>query len=136
MLQTFVEIFAGMILAVFLILIAKLSKNYRREKIIYAIGLAIAAFIYVGFGIFSNSNSWIITEFVGVLIYLPFAVLGVRFSGWFLSLGWILHVAWDLVLHSHTLSFVPSFYPLVCLGFDVLIAFYIAFREIYSKKLQ
>jgi hypothetical protein len=131
--QTFIEIIIGVIFAIGFIFYAKRSKSYRSEKISYAIGLGIAAMIYVIFGFFSSSNDWILTEFVGLLIYLPFAFLGVRFSGWFLGFGWLSHIAWDLVLHNQSLSFVPDFYPSVCLGFDVLIAGYIFYREIKSK---
>jgi uncharacterized membrane protein SirB2 len=131
--QTFIEIVIGIILAIGFIWFAKRSKSYRAEKISYAIGLAIAAVIYVVFGFFSSSNDWILTEFVGLLIYLPFAFLGVRYSGWFLGFGWLLHVGWDIFLHGSTLDFVPSWYPAVCLGFDVLIAVYIFYREFRVK---
>jgi hypothetical protein len=132
--QSSIEIIIGILLAIGFVFYAKRSKNYRAEKISYAIGLGVAAVIYVVFGFFSSSNGWILTEFVGLLIYLPFAVLGVRFSGWFLCLGWLLHVAWDLALHNRSLDFVPSFYPAVCLGFDILVAVYIGYREIADSK--
>jgi hypothetical protein len=131
--QTFIEIIIGVILAIGFILFAKRSKTYRGEKVSYAIGLGIAALIYVVFGFFSSSNYWILIELGGLLIYIPFAILGVRFSGWFLSFGWLLHVVWDLVLHNQPLNFVPDFYPSVCLGFDVLIAVYIFYREVKLK---
>jgi hypothetical protein len=131
--QTFIEIIIGIIFAVAFIFYAKRSKSYRGEKLSYAIGLGIAAVIYVVFGFFSSSTDWILIELGGLLIYLPFAISGVRFSGWFLSLGWLLHVAWDLVLHNQPLNFVPDFYPSVCLGFDVLIAGYICYRELKLK---
>jgi hypothetical protein len=131
--QTFIEIIIGVIFAIGFIFYAKRAKSYRGEKISYAIGLGIAAVIYVVFGFFSSSTDWILTEFIGLLIYLPFAILGVRFSGWFLGFGWLLHIVWDLVLHNQPLSFVPDFYPSVCLGFDVLIAGYIFYREIKLK---
>jgi hypothetical protein len=125
----FLEIVIGIILAIAFILLAQRNKSYRGEKFSYALGLAIAAAIYVGFGVFSNSTDWILTEFVGLLIYVPFAILGVRFSGWFLSFGWLLHVGWDILLHGSHLDFVPSWYPMVCLGFDILLAVYICYRE-------
>jgi hypothetical protein len=132
--QTFIEIIIGILFAIGFIFYARRAESYRGEKISYALGLGIAAVIYVMFGFFSSSNSWILTEFAGLLIYLPFAILGVRFSGWFLSFGWLLHVGWDLILHGSTLAFVPSWYPSVCLGFDVLIAGYICYRELKLKN--
>jgi hypothetical protein len=131
--QTFIEIIIGIVFAIGFIFYARRSKTYSGEKISYAIGLGIAAVIYVFFSFFSSSTDWIFIELGGLLIYLPFVVLGVRFSGWFLSFGWLLHVAWDLVLHNQPLNFVPDFYPSVCLGFDVLIAGYICCRELELK---
>jgi hypothetical protein len=125
----FLEIIIGIIFANAFILFAKRSKSYNGEKFSYALGLGIAAAIYVGFGLFSASSYWILIELVGLLIYLPFAILGVRFSGWFLSVGWLLHTLWDLFLHGSTLDFVPSWYPSVCLGFDIFVAVYICYRE-------
>ncbi len=131
--QTFIEIIIGIIFAIGFIFYAKSAKSYRGEKVSYAIGLGVAALIYVVFGFFSSANGWILTELVGLLIYLSFAVLGVRFSGWFLSFGWLLHVGWDIFIHGSTLNFVPSWYPAVCLGFDILIAGYIFYRELRMK---
>jgi hypothetical protein len=131
--QTFIEIIIGIVFAIAFIFYARRSKTYRGEKLSYAIGLGIAAVIYVVFSFFSSSTDWIFIELGGLLIYLPFVVLGVRFSGWFLSFGWLLHVAWDLALHNQPLNFVPDFYPSVCLGFDVLIAGYICYRELKLK---
>jgi hypothetical protein len=131
--QTLIEIIIGTLFATVFIFYAKRSKTFQGEKVLYAIGLGIAALIYVVFGFFSSSNDWILIELGGLLIYLPFAILGVRLSGWFLCFGWLLHVAWDLVVHNSTLAFVPSWYPSVCLGFDVLIAGYICYREIKLK---
>jgi hypothetical protein len=131
--QNFIEIIIGVVFAIGFIFYARRSKTYYGEKLSYAIGLGIAAVIYVVFGFFSSSNGWILTEFGGLFIYLPFAVLGVRFSDWFLGFGWLLHVGWDLILHGQSLDFVPSWYPSACLGFDVLIAVYIFYRELRVK---
>jgi hypothetical protein len=48
---------------------------------------------------------------------------------WFLILGWAAHAAWDVLLHQVlSVGFVPEWYPVVCLGFDVLLAAHIAVR--------
>jgi hypothetical protein len=127
--QNVVVIIAGAILAVGLVLIARRDGSYRKEKRVYSLGLIVAALIYVGFGIFSGSAWWNLTELGGVLIYAAFAVLGLRRSGWFLSAGWALHVLWDVALHGRQTDFVPYWYQMLCIGFDLLLAGYIGFRQ-------
>ena len=127
--QNLIVIIAGAILAGGLVLAARKGGNYRSEKNAYAAGLIVAALIYVGLGFFSGSFGWNLTEFAGLLIYTVFAVLGLRVSGWFLCLGWALHVAWDTILHGPQTDFVPYWYQMLCVGFDLLLAAYIGFRE-------
>jgi hypothetical protein len=127
--QNLFRIIAGAILAVGLILLARRYKNYEKEKIPYAAGLISAAVIYVGFGFFSGSTGWLLTEIAGVPVYALFAFLGLRRSGWFLSVGWALHVLWDVALHGQQTDFVPFWYQMMCVGFDLLLAGYIGFRE-------
>ena len=122
-------IIVGIVLAVGFILIARRTGGYEREKIFYAVGLIVAALIYVGFGMFAGSTRWLLVELGGVVLYTLFAVLGIKRSGWFLSLGWALHVLWDLALHDASTEFVPRWYQLLCLGFDLWLAGYIGFRE-------
>lgn len=128
--QTLIAVIIGVVLAIALILLARRSGNYLKEKRIYAIGLVVAALVYVGFGFFSDSTGWKIIELMGVPVYALFAWLGLKKSGWFLALGWALHVFWDASLHGTSTPFVPSWYIGLCLGFDVLVAGYVAVREI------
>lgn len=128
--QTFIEIIIGVFLAAGFVLIARRSGSFAEEKRVYAIGLLIAALIYVGFGLFSDSIAWIITETLGVPIYAVFVWLGLRKSGLLLAIGWAFHVAWDTLLHDYSTAFVPHWYINVCIGFDLLLATYIGFREI------
>jgi hypothetical protein len=121
------------ILATGFILLAKRSASFAREMRIFAIGLVVVALIYVVFGLFSDSVGWKIIELIGVLIYGFFAWLGLKKSGWFLAVGWALHVFWDAGLHGVSTPFVPHWYIGGCLGFDLLVAAYIGVREI--KKL-
>lgn len=121
-------ILIGIFLASGLIIFARRSGDYRREKQVYAVGLIVAALIYVGFGLFSGSLGWIALELIGVAVFSFFALLSIRFSGWFLSAGWALHILWDVVLHDGSTNFVPDWYRMLCLGFDLLIAFYSALR--------
>ena len=128
--QTVVAVISGVVLAIGLILLARRSGNYAKEKRIYAIGLVVAALVYVGLGFFSDSIEWKIIEVIGVPVYALFAWLGLKKSGWFLALGWALHVFWDASLHGTSTPFVPTWYIQLCLGFDLLVAGYLVVREI------
>lgn len=128
--QTLLAVISGVVLAMALVLLARRSGNYAKEKRIYATGLVVAALIYVGLGFFSDSIGWKMIELIGLPVYALFAWLGLKKSGWFLALGWALHVLWDTGLHGTSTPFVPSWYIGLCLGFDLLVAGYVAVREI------
>ncbi len=105
-----------------------------RYKKFFAGSLMIAALIYVGFAAFgisteTASSNWLIVELIGFFIFSFFAYSGVKISAWFLAIGWIAHVLWDIGLHfGEAIAFVPSFYPPVCGGFDLVFGVYIAYR--------
>jgi hypothetical protein len=128
--QTFIEIVVGVLLAIGFVLLVRQSGSYAKEQRAYAIGLLSAALIYVVFGLFSGTVAWILIELMGVPIYAVFAWLGLKKSGWFLAIGWAFHVFWDAGLHDFSTPFVPHWYIGGCIGFDLLVAAYIGFREI------
>jgi hypothetical protein len=128
--KTSIEIGVGILLAIGFILLVRRSRSFAKEKLQFAIGLIVAALIYVGFGLFSGSIAWILTELTGVAIYALFAWSGLKRSSWFLVAGWALHVLWDAGLHGLSTPFVPHWYIGACIGFDLLLAAYIGFREI------
>ena len=121
--QTVIEIVVGLFLGVGFVL---LSRNYARS---FAIGLVVTALIYVGLAIFNSAITWILVELAGVAIFVVFAWLGLRKSGWWLAAGWALHPLWDAGLHDYSTQFVPHWYIGACVGFDLLVAMYIAYRE-------
>ena len=94
-----------------------------RSSRIFGVGLVGAAMIYVvlavAYGTLRNS----LVETAGLGMFLGVAALGVRFSRYVLALGWVAHVAWDLVLHPvNASSYAPWWYPVMCIGFDLLVA--------------
>lgn len=94
----------------------------------YAAALIIAALIYVGFALaWEPTAIWL--ELGGVFLYTAFALLGLRYSPWFLALGWLAHVGWDIGVHGDHTAYVPSWYPLLCLVYDLVIAAYIIYRH-------
>ncbi|MBD2569088.1 DUF6010 family protein [Anabaena lutea] len=101
----------------------------KKESQILAIGLVVAAIIYIGFAIGGGANQlWIVIEVAGVGVYGLLAVLGLRYSNWWLMLGWMAHPLWDIGLHlvNQGAVFTPAWYPIACISFDLLVASYIA----------
>ena len=103
----------------------KLEAGFR----IYAVALIVAALIYQGFALNAADARWLGYEAAGVLAYGALALLGLRYSPWLIAAGWALHVLWDVLLHSaEATPFVPAWYPGICIGFDLAVAVYLAYR--------
>lgn len=121
-------LFLGLVLGVIFILYARSCR--RREKTILAIGLIVAAFIYVGFALLWGNLSWFFIELAGVPIYGVFYWLAVRHSYFWLAIGWFVHPVWDVFLHlKGPGNFVaPEWYAVACISFDVLVSVYILTR--------
>jgi len=116
------EILLGFIIALLLFYfsIKIFPKSYLS---IWSSGLIIAAVIYCIFALVGKNYDWLSIEFLGVLLYSIPALLSRRYSKYWLALGWVLHVLWDVLIHhnGHP-GFVPSWYPGLCIGFDLSIA--------------
>lgn len=93
----------------------------------YCVGLILAAFIYVAFAMWGGEQPWLMIEAVGVVIYGLAAVGGLLLSSWFVALGWLAHVLWDVGLHlgGTPEAFVPQWYPVACLTYDVIVGVYV-----------
>lgn len=105
----------------------------RRERRTLGIGLVVAALFYVGFALRGGaSGPWLAAELAGTAIFGAVAVVGIRFSGWALALGWGTHVLWDVLLHlsGGGSTFTPDAYPWLCVGFDLLVAGYVAMLQV------
>jgi hypothetical protein len=104
----------------------QLARRPRRSRIALFAGLPAAAVIYVVFAAVAGSWRDVLLELGGVLLFTAVAAAGLRWSMSLLALGWIGHVAWDLFLHPVDVSaYAPWWYPVVCIGFDVLVAGFI-----------
>jgi hypothetical protein len=96
------------------------------ETRLLAFGLLIAAFIYVVLALPGADWRWLGLEAAGLGVFGLLAWLGVRASLWWLALGWVAHVGWDVGLHlERTQAVVAPWYPLGCVGFDLLVAGYL-----------
>lgn len=104
-----------------------------RESRVFAVGLAVAAGLYVAFALVGGAGpAWIGVEAAGFAAFALLAWAGHRWSGWILAAGWILHVAWDVGLHLVTARpFVGTWYPNLCITFDLAVAGYVAWRSAF-----
>jgi hypothetical protein len=101
--------------------------NERKKMHIAAFALFAAAFIYLMFAVVALQPLWMIIEATGLLLFLLFVWMAYRYSFWFLCLGWLLHVVWDAGVHpAQVAPYVPAWYAWLCMGFDVVIAVYVA----------
>jgi len=102
------------------------------EQSILAAGLIVAAIVYVVLASFTGSEAWIALESIGLLGYGLAAILGALVSPWWLAVGWLAHPVWDIYFHwlGSGALFVPSAYVIICLSFDIIVAVYIASRQL------
>lgn len=122
----------GALLGAGFVLLARLAG---REDRILAIGLAVAALIYLAFAVFGGATGGEVpVEVAGVVVFSLVAVAGVRLSPWWLALGWAVHVLWDVALHPPGGElWVPAWYGPLCVGFDLVVAFYVAIRTVRAS---
>ena len=127
------EIIVGIVVAIASVFV--IAKIYpKKDHAFWRSGLLIAALIYVIFALVGQSWSYLPIEVIGVLIYGAFVWFSKKYALWWLAVGWALHICWDVFLHSSgNTPFVPSWYPGVCLGFDIVIAAYI-FWVFWEKR--
>ncbi len=63
--------------------------------------------------------------------------MGLRASPLWLAAGWGAHVVWDVALHpSGPADYAPPWYVAACIGFDLLLAAYIAWRFGWRRSRQ
>ena len=114
-------ILAGMLLSLPFLAVAQRAGT--RGPRVLAIGLVVAAAIYVALATARGSSQTLLLETGGIVLFAGIATAGVRLWVPLLAAGWVLHVAWDLFFHSISeSSYVPSWYPLLCAGFDLFVA--------------
>jgi hypothetical protein len=128
------QLLLGAISCLVLILLAR-RLSPKHELRLYAIALIIAALIYVGFTARGATLSWLVLELTGLMVFTLLALLGLKISALMLAFAWALHAAWDVLLHKlFDVAFVPDWYPLTCLSFDLLLAGYLAGQAFLPVK--
>lgn len=100
------------------------TKKYK----LLALGLFIVSAVYVVFSLTTLNEIWITVEVVGLLLFLLFIWMAFHYSMWFVVMGWIAHIVWDVGVHPEEIApYVPYWYAWICVGFDAVIAIYMAF---------
>ena len=107
-------------------LLAIFARTRRAAEVrVLTLGLVVTALIYVGLAL-ARDNQWLVTELLGFALFGGLAWLGLRVSPWWLALGWVGHVGWDVGLHlERAQPLVGAWYPLFCVGFDLVVAGYL-----------
>jgi uncharacterized protein DUF6010 len=113
----------GAVLGGLFVIVARGRKPSGEIRLL-AFGLAVAALIYLVLALVGGADRrWLTLEVAGLGVFGMFAWLGLRVSLWWLAVGWWGHVGWDVGLHlDRAQAFVPTWYPLLCVGFDLVVA--------------
>ena len=131
--MTAILIIAGAVgVAIFIALTRLISSRLRwlREDFVYALILIVTALQYLTWARRHGTPPDVTQEIVGTMLFTSFAVLGLRWS-LILAVGWVLHAAWDFALHPMpATSWVPWWFPPLCIGFDITLGAWIAARTI------
>jgi len=104
------------------------GRQAQNERFLLGMGIVVGAWIYVPLALVSKSDiRWLATEIMGAAIFTAVAWAGLRYSIWWLVVGWATHIAWDAGLHliGKGNEFTASWYPLLCIAFDLVVAIYI-----------
>jgi hypothetical protein len=117
-------LFGGVVGGAFVVFARRQAPH--RELVLYSVGLVIAALLYVAFALLLHGIPHLPLELLGLVVFTFAAGLGLRIWPIVLGLAWIAHGAWDYALHVPPPAYVPSWYPVWCLGFDVVVGLCIA----------
>ena len=119
--RTLLECLVGIIAAAISLGLIRQYEWATQHKLV-AVWLVIAALIYPALALLQGASEWLPYEFVGVALYATLAWIGWRYSLMVLAAGWALHALWDRLSHG---TFMPAWYPMACLGFDLVLAGFI-----------
>jgi hypothetical protein len=123
--QQVLLILGGVVLSLAFIGLVR-SLHPQRELTVYGIALVPTAGAYVFFGLINGAFSALPRELLGVLLYGGLGLAGVWRWPVLIAFGWATHVAWDLAVSPETAaSYVPAWWPMLCVGTDLFLAGYI-----------
>jgi hypothetical protein len=119
-------------------LFAAFARSRKAAEVrVLALGLTVVALIYVGLALAGTARDWLLVEMAGVALFGGLAWLGLRASRWWLAVGWVAHVAWDVGLHlGPAQAVVGGWYPLLCVGFDLVVAGFVLSAALKFKEAE
>ncbi|MEM8563847.1 MAG: DUF6010 family protein [Pseudomonadota bacterium] len=100
-----------------------------REQVMYGIALILAAFWYVSLDVMAGKGVAVSPVQIGIcLFFVILAVIGLWKSFALIGVGWILHVVWDVMMHSADGDPILHWGVPLCIGFDLVLGSYILHR--------
>ena len=101
-----------------------LALGRQQARLLSAAHLAAASGVYLGFAVADGRRSALLVQTGELLGFTALAALAVqRDSPGLLGAGWLAHVTWDALHHrGRGPTQVPSWYPPLCIGYDVALA--------------
>jgi hypothetical protein len=132
-----IALFAGLgiLFAIGLIVLTRWSKT--RPALLAAYALIAVSFLYVGFAMRAeNSETWVGFEMTAVAFFGTLAGMSIVGSPWFVVAGLLLHAGWTLYEHylGAGQAFAPAPAVMATVGFDAVVALYVAFMTLRGKK--
>jgi hypothetical protein len=96
----------------------------RQARLLAGATLAAAGGVYLGFAVADGRRSALLVQTGELLGFTALAALAIqRDSPGLLGAGWLAHASWDaLHYRGRGPTRVRSWYPLVCIGYDVAVA--------------
>ena len=101
-----------------------LPRPRQQARLLSAAHLAAAGGVYLGFAVADGRRSALLVQTGELVGFTALAALALqRDSPGLLGAGWLAHVTWDaLHYRGRGPTRVRSWYPLVCIGYDVAVA--------------
>lgn len=93
-----------------------------RDRAFYPTIVIVVATYYVLFAVMAGSPRTLVTELVGVAVFIALAIAGFRVSLWFAVIGLIGHGVFDFFrpMMGIVNAGVPPWWPPFCIGYDVV----------------
>ena len=123
-------VFAGATIALMYVTRFLGRRGIAIERIAVALFLAGMPLVYIMRWLVNRGGAgsgWLWVELLGLVVYVALAVLGLKFSPWFLVVGIAAHgLAWDS-WHYYS-AYIPNWYAISCLLADIGLSVYVAAR--------
>lgn len=116
---------AGAGLAILFLTVIRLAGL--RLRTTAAVGLVVAALVYVGAALLARDGAALGVELAGLALFGALGWAGLRDVRWLVG-GWLAHPLWDAAFHLLGAAGAPGMtgYAHVCLAFDPVVAGYLA----------